>query len=115
MVSAVIRCLPMFLHVIGIMAILCSIFALFSKEAYIGTFTQKCIVNQPSTSTISYIDWVSTQCKFCKSLNEKNHFLLLINIINTNKANWYLDAFGTDTYYPCTNGSSSNEGRHEIF
>lgn len=86
MVSSILRALPMFLHVIGLMGLLCAIIALFNLQAYQGTFSQKC-VKEHNSATISYQTWIK------------------------NEANWYLDTSGSNTWLPCANGSSSNEGR----
>lgn len=85
-VSSILRALPMFLQSIGLLGLLCAIFALFNLRAYQGTFSQKC-VKTFSDNTLSYSDWIR------------------------NEANWYFDTSGSNTWLPCANGSVSNQGR----
>ncbi|CAF0755497.1 unnamed protein product [Brachionus calyciflorus] len=85
-VSSILRALPMFLQVIGLMGLVCAILALFNLQAYQGTFSQKCVKTY-SSSSIEYSNWIK------------------------NEANWYFDTTGSNFWLPCANGSSSNEGR----
>jgi hypothetical protein len=86
-VSAILRALPMFLHVIGLMALLCIMFALYNLQAYQGSFSQKCVKEYVTSSATAYTEWIRDE------------------------GNWYFDTTGSNTWLPCSNGSETNEGR----
>ena len=97
----------MFMQVIGIMALLCAVLSLFTLQAYSGRFSQKCVLTYNSSYNIDYKDWITDESKASIFLIKPIIYSLIYFVLG----NWYLDTYGSDVWFPCSNGSTSNEGR----